>query len=331
MAIGLLALVAVLPEYAVDMYFAWTAGKDPSYISYAAANMTGGNRLIIGIAWPAILLAIWWKRRETSVRLTSSNGLEILALLAATFYSFIIPLKGTLSLMDFFVLGGIFLCYAVLSSKNPVEEPELDGPALLIACRPKLTRRLLVVGLFALAALAIYSAAEPFAEGLIQTGRRFGIEEFLLVQWLAPLASEAPEFIVAVVFALKGKPGVGMRALISSKINQWTLLVGMLPAVYCVSAGNTGAMHLDPRQIEEIFLTSAQSLLAMVMLLNLNFTALSGLLLFSMFITQIFFPGTAVRYGFAAAYLALAAGMLLAGKERRVSLRRMIGSVFSGK
>src|SRR5512142_906557 len=29
LAIALLALIAVLPEYAVDMYFAWTAGKDP--------------------------------------------------------------------------------------------------------------------------------------------------------------------------------------------------------------------------------------------------------------------------------------------------------------
>ena len=29
LAIALLALIAVLPEYAVDMYFAWEAGKDP--------------------------------------------------------------------------------------------------------------------------------------------------------------------------------------------------------------------------------------------------------------------------------------------------------------
>jgi hypothetical protein len=44
LALAFLALVAVLPEYAVDMYFAWMAGKDPQYTAYATANMTGANR-----------------------------------------------------------------------------------------------------------------------------------------------------------------------------------------------------------------------------------------------------------------------------------------------
>src|SRR6266542_4379734 len=47
LAIALLALIAVLPEYAVDMYFAWTAGKNPKYTAFAMANMTGANRLLM--------------------------------------------------------------------------------------------------------------------------------------------------------------------------------------------------------------------------------------------------------------------------------------------
>jgi cation:H+ antiporter len=35
-----------------------------------------------------------------------------------------------------------------------------------------------------------------------------GVNEFLLVQWLAPIASEAPEFIVAIMFALRGMAGL---------------------------------------------------------------------------------------------------------------------------
>src|SRR5262245_11099407 len=31
LSLAFVALVAVLPEYAVDMYFAWTAGKNPTY------------------------------------------------------------------------------------------------------------------------------------------------------------------------------------------------------------------------------------------------------------------------------------------------------------
>ncbi|MEW6399798.1 MAG: sodium:calcium antiporter, partial [Bacillota bacterium] len=56
LAVAILALIAVLPEYAVDMYFAWMAGKDPTYTQYAAANMTGANRLLIGLGWSTVLL-----------------------------------------------------------------------------------------------------------------------------------------------------------------------------------------------------------------------------------------------------------------------------------
>jgi len=40
LALLVLALVGVLPEYAIDLHFAWVAGKDPTYASYAVANMT---------------------------------------------------------------------------------------------------------------------------------------------------------------------------------------------------------------------------------------------------------------------------------------------------
>ena len=62
LALALLALVAVLPEYAVDMFFAYRAGSDPSYIQYAAANMTGSNRLLIGLGWPVIVFVSAWRR-----------------------------------------------------------------------------------------------------------------------------------------------------------------------------------------------------------------------------------------------------------------------------
>ena len=49
LALAVLALIAVLPEYAVDFMFTWKAGKDPdTYAPAALANMTGGNQLLIG-------------------------------------------------------------------------------------------------------------------------------------------------------------------------------------------------------------------------------------------------------------------------------------------
>src|SRR5215467_12426090 len=43
LATAILALICVLPEYAVDMFFSWRAASDPQYAMYAAANMTGAN------------------------------------------------------------------------------------------------------------------------------------------------------------------------------------------------------------------------------------------------------------------------------------------------
>ena len=84
LALAILALIAVLPEYAVDIYFAWTAGRDPTYISYATANMTGSNRLLIGIGWPAALFAYWLGTRRRQIVLGPAQGVEIATLLVAT-------------------------------------------------------------------------------------------------------------------------------------------------------------------------------------------------------------------------------------------------------
>lgn len=89
------ALVTVLPEYAVDMYYAFQAGKAPesSYVHYAAANMTGANRMLVGLAWPTIMLLHWWRNRERHIVLGSANRLEIGFLLLASVYGFVILFK----------------------------------------------------------------------------------------------------------------------------------------------------------------------------------------------------------------------------------------------
>jgi cation:H+ antiporter len=126
--------------------------------------------------------------------------------------------------------------------------------------------------MFLYAGLTILLAAEPFAESLIVSGKKLEIEGFLLIQWLAPLASESPEFIVAIIFALRGHPTAGIGTLLSSKVNQWTVLVGALPIAYSVSLGQIRSMGLDSRQVEEILLTAAQSLFAAALLTNLSFS-----------------------------------------------------------
>src|SRR5438477_2464324 len=61
LALTVLALIAVLPEYAVDFTFAAKAGQNPEkFAPLALANMTGGNRLLIGVGWSLVVLLAAW-------------------------------------------------------------------------------------------------------------------------------------------------------------------------------------------------------------------------------------------------------------------------------
>jgi cation:H+ antiporter len=167
--------------------------------------------------------------------------------------------------------------------------------------------------MFLFSGLTILVAAEPFAESLIATGKILQVPEYLLIQWLAPLASESPEFIVAILFVLRGSAAAGMGTLLSSKVNQWTLLVGALPLAYALSLGQMASMPLDPVQVKEIFLTAAQSLLGVVLLASFSLSLRAGTLLFLLFSTQLLtqllphmFPqlfATLPRFAFTAGYL----------------------------
>ena len=325
LAIALLALIAVLPEYAVDMYFAWQAGKDPKYTAFAMANMTGANRLLIGVGWAAVVMTFWLKSGKKAIQLEPEHKTEIFYLLLATVYSFIIPFKGRLDLTDAAIFIGIFAFYMRAASKASHIEPELEGPPAMIENWGEGMRRVVTVLFFLFSGFTIFIAAEPFAEGLLATGRKFGIEEFILVQWLAPLASESPEFIVAILFALRMQPGISMGALLSSKVNQWTLLIGMLPVVFAISAGRLGPMEMDQRQIEEMFLTAAQSLFAVAILANLSFSLVEATVIFVLFSTQLFFPDPLFRFYYSFLYIALAVGIVLLKKDARRGVLGLFG------
>src|SRR5919199_4042137 len=78
------ALLAVFPEYAVDIVFAWKAGQDPSFAPYAAANMTGSNRLLLGLGWPAVAVLAWLAHGRRVLRLGRDARLPLVFLGLAT-------------------------------------------------------------------------------------------------------------------------------------------------------------------------------------------------------------------------------------------------------
>jgi cation:H+ antiporter len=317
LALLVLALVGVLPEYAIDLHFAWAAGKDPAYAGYAVANMTGANRLLIGFGWAAVVLTACWRSGTSELIVDPRQRLELRFLVWATLYSFLIPLSGTINLFDAVVLLSLFVAYVRAAMKGETEEEvELVGPARLIDAEFSDTgRRLWALGLFVFAGAAIFISAAPFAESLVSLGQNYDVDEFLLVQWVAPLASESPEFVVAILFALKLRGSVGMGALVSSKVNQWTLLVGAIPIAYAISLGGTQGLPLDARQTEELLLTSAQSLLAAIMLSDLTFSRREAITLAALFAGQLFFPSTEARWWFTGLYGFAAVALLIKGPK----------------
>jgi cation:H+ antiporter len=337
LAIAILALIAVLPEYAVDFVFAWKGGQSfaatgaaclpldgggESPCSLALANMTGANRLLIGIGWTMVVFVTFYRLRKTGrlrkgrpwkgVELDREHSIEISYLAVATIYSLTLPLKHSITLLDATVLVTIFILYTIRVSRAPAEEPHLVGPALYLGTFDDRKRRAAIVVLFLAAAAVILLCAEAFAEALVATGQTLGVSEFLLVQWVAPLASEAPELLVAGLYAWRLNSNAALGTLVSSKVNQWTLLVGTLPIVFAISSGTLHGLPLDPLQREELFLTAAQSFFAVAVIASLSMSLREAWLLFSLFWVQ-FILGAIVpesmqaieRIGVGVAYLLL--------------------------
>src|SRR5216683_5404245 len=98
LALSVVALLAVFPEYAVDIVFAFKAGQDPEFTPYAAANMTGSNRLLLGLGWPTVSVLAWLTGGHRVLRLGRDAGLPLVFLAIATMYSFSLPMRASIGL-----------------------------------------------------------------------------------------------------------------------------------------------------------------------------------------------------------------------------------------
>ncbi len=319
LAIAAIAFIAVLPEYAVDAVLAWRAGADPAEAAkgLAIANMTGGNRLLIGVGWTTVFALFFFRTRLKQLVVDKHRALELTFLFVATIYLGLIGFRHALTLIDTIILVSMFFCYLFFTSKIESEDVELVGPARAMGELPTKRRRAAVLVLLAYSATVIFCSAEPFADSLIHTGEKLGVSEFLLIQWLAPLASEAPEVLVAGLLAWRGRAAVGMGALISSEVNQMTLLVGTLPLVFAMAGGGfdlTGGLPLDDRQREEILLTAAQSAFAVAVFANLKMGTREAVTLFALFGGSLLIPSREARLFYAAAYCIACVVLLIVGR-----------------
>ena len=329
LAIAILALLTILPEYAIEVVLAWDAGASFDTATRAitaetqrvAANVTGANRLLIGVGWSVVILIYWFKHRDV-LDLRGHIGPELTFLTVATLLTFVLFFIREVHLLVAASLIVIYVAYLWVASRRPAEEPDLSGITATLGSLPALWRRTTIVLLLGYAAGIIVIAAEPFVYSLVETGQGWGVDDFILIQWVAPLASETPEVIVAVLFGLRANPAAGLTVLISSEVNKFTLLVGSMVGVFSISAGQLTGFPLDYRQAVEFLLTASVSLFALVLIARQRVDWRAGAILLGLFIAHLFFPAAQQRLWMACGYLGLALVLCVLDWRRVVWLIR---------
>lgn len=329
-ALAILAWLQTLPEFAVEAVFAWK-----QQVPLLLAGLTGALRLLTGLGWPMIYFtaAFVQRRRGRKLRqivLDEEHSVEVVGLIASMLYSFYIWWSGDIGLIDAAVLIVIYSVYLAVLSRMPALEAESVEemeriPRAIVTARPRV-RIAAIVGLFAMGGGVIYLAAEPFLGSLLAVSTALGVPTFVFVQWVAPFVSEFPEKVSAFYWARTvEKAPMALMNMISSNINQWTLLAAMLPIVYSISRGAPSSIPLDGEQEIELLLTLAQALLGALFLLEMKLLWWEAAGLFVLWLGQfVLSPVARVHEYFTAAYFAWAAldiALIFAGKRQATAFR----------
>ena len=332
LALAILAWLQTLPEFAVEAVIAWEAGKDPERAHLAVANLTGAIRLLLGLGWPMIYFVFAFfgrheaTRRLPSIKLHREHAIEVIGLIPPLLYFVVILLKQSLSWVDALVLLGLYITYLLVLLRNPPHSAEelADAPRVSQwAYRQRGWRRWAAIGgLFALGGSLLYITAHPFLESMIALAALLGVSQFVLVQWVAPFLSEFPEKVSAFLWARRVTHApMALMNMVSSNINQWTVLAAMIPLVYGYSHyRHTGAwadFHFDAGQRLEILLTLLQTGLGVVILANMEFDWLDATALFVLWGVQFFVPHLReeVALGYAVWIAILVIGFVIRGKR----------------
>jgi cation:H+ antiporter len=288
-ALAILAWLQTLPEFAVEAVLAWH-----QQVQFLLANLTGALRLLTGFGWPVIYFtaAMFHRKRGGGplrvICLEEHHAVEVLGLAAPLLYVGVIVWKGSLTIYDGVVLILLYAAYLLLLSRMPPEDPEtiedLEAIPRKIVTSPRGRRIAIITGLFVFGGMLIYASAEPFLASLLALSAAVGIPAFVFIQWVAPVVSEFPEMASTFYWARSVEQApMALMNMVSSNINQWTLLTAMLPIVLSISAGGMTPIVFDPEQRIELLLTLGQAVVGMIFLMNMQLAWYEAAVMFVFF------------------------------------------------
>ncbi len=297
LAIAIIALLQVVPEFMVEATIAWR-----QEIDLMLANFTGSNRLLMGVGWVLVFVtADIYNRAKTGkgishIELRQETIIEVIALVVSSSYFLLVLARGELNLVDTLALALIFIGYMALLQRMPEEDAEKKEDLLAmpryLATRPKMREQFSkLAGIFVIGGLTMWAMAEPFLLSMKTVAAGLGVTAFVFVQWCAPFLSEFPEKVTAFYWAKSVRLApMGLVNLISSKVNQWTLLVAMIPLAYSLSVGHMAGIPLDAHHREEVVLSLMMTLYGSATLLKRRFTRMDALSLFFLWFIQFIYP-----------------------------------------
>jgi cation:H+ antiporter len=253
-------------------------------------------------------VAAWCCRRRygrplRAIPLAEEHCVEVVGLAVPLVYIAFIWAKASLNLFDAAVLILLYAAYLAVLRRMPPQEAEgieaLERiPRTIVKARRRI-RNAVITALFLAGGLLIYVSAEPFLGSLLAISFLLGVPAFVFVQWVAPLVSEFPEKVSAFYWARTvERASMSLMNMVSSNINQWTLLAAMLPIVYSISRGRPSVIAFDEQQSLEILMTLGQSLVGMLFLVNMRLVWWEAAALFGLWFVQFAFspvpPGPGV-------------------------------------
>lgn len=326
-ALAILAWLQTLPEFAVEAVLAWK-----QQVPLLLANLTGALRLLTGFGWPVIYFtaALAHRRRAKTplraIRLRAHQSIEVAGLLVSLLYIAVIAIKGSLAIYDAIVLTLIYAGYLAVLSRLPAEGHEsvddLEAIPRAIVKAPRLSRIVVIASLFFAGGALIYHSAEPFLASLLAIATIAGIPNFVFIQWVAPIVSEFPEMASTVYFARSvDRAPMALMNMVSSNINQWTLLMAMLPVLYSISVGAPSTIPFDAQQKVQLWMTLGQAVVGLMLLINMQLAWWEAAILLVLFLIPFAFPASAKAVTIAYfAWAAIELARILAGRRKPAAL-----------
>jgi cation:H+ antiporter len=317
LALAILAWLQTLPEFAVEAVLAYHQQSQ-----YLLANLTGALRLLTGLGWPMIYFGAAFAHRAKykkpmhKIVLPEKQGIQVIGLGACLVYVIVIAIKASITVIDAAVLIAIYVGYLWILRHGPPEDHEgiedLGRIPKAIVTAPRRIRIAAITSLFVAGGALIYFLAEPFLGSLFGLSAVLGVSSFVFIQWVAPFLSEFPEFFSAFYWSTTiDKAPMALMNVVSSNINQWTLLSAMLPIVLSIGHGSVIPLVFDGEQRLEYIMTFAQALLGIMFLMNMEFVWWEAAGLFVLWLVQFIFSvgdlGTETHWIITFVYFAWAA------------------------